>query len=293
MPGSLGAGGGEPTALSFRHGPRDVGLAFLRPSRPFSGVASRFRLTRPKAGKNGVSAMIGMISMAAALIGQWPTAAPAPEALEGLDNASETACLRAAALEDARISAPTRFSDGLMIEMRVVDGRIVEAGVAGERTVLLCLYHRGTRRAEIRTFDPSPALAYSRQVRDVWWHAVDIDGRPVIGTELLTMTLGSDGRIAGRSGCNLYSALYRLEDEALEVVWPMVGTRQNCLPAVMDQEVRFREIILGARNVRLQPDGSLLLTDREGRNVRYLRSEGRMRPGSQVDEAPPPARPFR
>lgn len=228
----------------------------------------------------------------AALV-QAPAAASTPEALAALNQASETACLRAAALDDARIGAPTRFSDRSMIEARIVDGRVVRSGTAGERTILLCLYHRGTQQAEIRVFDPNQELAYSRQVRDVWWHAVAINGRPVIGTEVVTMTLGSDGRIAGRSGCNLYSALYRLDHEALEVVWPMTGTRQNCLPAVMDQEVAYRDIVLKARDVRVQPeDGSLRLTDREGRTVRFVRAEGRMRPGSQEEEAPPPERPI-
>jgi heat shock protein HslJ len=235
--------------------------------------------------------MLTLLAMTAALLAQPPAAASTPEGLEALNRASESACLRAAALDDARISPPTRFSDDSLIEVRIVDGRVVRAGTAGERTTLLCLYHRGTGRAETRVFDPNPELAYSREVRDVWWHAVQIAGRPVIGTEVVTMNLGSDGRIAGRSGCNLYSALFRLSNETLEVVWPMTGTRQSCAPAVMDQEVRFREIVLQARSVRVQPDGSLLLSDSEGRTVRFVRAEGRMRPGSQEAEAPPPRQP--
>jgi heat shock protein HslJ len=213
-----------------------------------------------------------------ALAAQVPDAAATPEAAEALNRASEAACLRAAALDDARISAPTRYSDTLMVEARIIDGR--PAGAAAERVTLLCLYHRGTGQAETRPFDPEQARGYSRELRDVWWHAVDIAGSPPIGPDLVTMMLGRDGRISGRSGCNIYSALYRLDGEALEVVWPMTGTRRDCRPVVMDQEVRFRQIVLQARSVRLLPDGALQLTDRDGAAVRFVRAEGQMRPAA-------------
>jgi heat shock protein HslJ len=216
-----------------------------------------------------------MLLTIAALL-QVPAAASTPEALEALNRASESACLRAAGLQDARISGPTRYSDALGIEARIVDGRAPE-GETG-RTTLLCVYHRGTGQAEVRAFDREAELAYSRQVRDVVWHAVDIAGQAPVGSDIVTLSLGSDGRVSGRSGCNLYSALYQLDGEALEVVWPMTGTRRNCVPAVMDQEVRFRQIVLRGRNVRLQDDGSLLLTDRDGASVRFVRAEGEMRP---------------
>jgi heat shock protein HslJ len=212
------------------------------------------------------------------LAAQVPDAAATPEAADALNRASEAACLRAAALDDARIGAPTRFSDGLMVEARIVDGRAAQAEASGERVTLLCLYHRGTGLAEIRPFDPNQERGYSRELRDVWWHAVDVAGSPPIGPDIVTMMLGRDGRVSGRSGCNIYSALYRLDGAALEVVWPMTGTRRDCRPVVMDQEVRFRQIVLQARSVRLQPDGALLLTDRAGATVRFVRAEGQMRP---------------
>ena len=222
--------------------------------------------------------MLDSLPIAIALALQVPAAASTPEALDALNRASESACLRAAALDDARISAPTRFSDNVMVEARIVDGRARGMEAPGERVTLLCLYQRATGSVETRPFDPRQELAYSRQVRDVWWRAIDIAGQPVIGQDVVTMTLGSDGRVGGRSGCNLYSALYYLDEEAIEVVWPMTGTRRNCVPAVMDQEVRFRQIVLRSRTVRMQPDGALLLTDQGGATVRFLRAEGEMRP---------------
>jgi len=213
-----------------------------------------------------------------ALAAQVPDAAATPDAAEALNRASEAACLRAAALDDARISASTRYSDSLMVEARIVDGRAPGTEAGPERITLLCLYHRGTGQAETRPFDPEQARGYSRELRDVWWHAVDIGGSPPIGPDVVTMMLGRDGRISGRSGCNIYSALYRLDGEALEVVWPMTGTRRDCRPVVMDQELRFRQSVLQARSLRLQPDGALLLTDRDGATVRFVRAEGQMRP---------------
>ena len=218
-----------------------------------------------------------------ALAAQVPDAAATPDAAGALNRASEAACLRAAAHDDARISAPTRYSDSLMVEARLVDGRPAgaapaEIGATAERVTLLCLYHRGTGQAETRPFDPEQARGYSRELRDVWWHAVDVGGSPPIGPDVVTMMLGRDGRISGRSGCNIYSALYRLDGEALEVIWPMTGTRRDCRPVVMDQELRFRQSVLQARSLRLQPDGALLLTDRDGATVRFVRAEGQMRP---------------
>jgi len=221
--------------------------------------------------------MLDIFLTAAAAMAQVPAAATTPEAVEALNRASETACLRAAALEDARIGPPTRFPDDMPIEARIVEGRSPQVEAAGEPRTLLCLYNRESGQAETRPFDRAVELSYSRQVRDVWWHAVDIAGSPPIGPDVVTMNLGADGRIGGRSGCNLYSALYQLNEEALEVVWPMTGTRRNCVPAAMDQEVRFRQIVLNARNVRLQPDGALLLTDKDGATVRFVRAEGEMR----------------
>ncbi len=224
--------------------------------------------------------------VAAALAAQVPDAAATPDGAEALNRASEAACLHAAALADARISAPTRFSDNLQVEARIVDGRPAGAAAgepAGERVTLLCLYHRGTGSAEARPFDPQQERGHSRELRDVWWHAVDIAGSPPIGPDIVTMMLGRDGRISGRSGCNLYSALHRLDGEALEVVWPMTGTRRDCRPVVMDQEVRFRQIVLQARSVRLLPDGALLLTDRDGATVRFVRAESQMRPAATSD----------
>ena len=213
-----------------------------------------------------------------ALAAQVPDAAATPDAAGALNRASEAACLRAAALDDARISAPTRYSDTLMVEARIVDGRAAGTAAGPERVTLLCLYHRGTGQAETRPFDPEQARGHSRELRDVWWHAVDVGGSPPIGPDVVTMMLGRDGRISGRSGCNIYSALYRLDGEALEVIWPMTGTRRDCRPVVMDQELRFRQSVLQARSLRLQPDGALLLTDRDGATVRFVRAEGQMRP---------------
>ena len=227
--------------------------------------------------------MPSLLLAALLLLAQDPSAVSVPLDTEALDAGSEAACLRAAALDEARISAPTHFSDELGVEARIVDGRPAQAAAPDARIKLLCLFDRRSGRAETRPFDPDQARTHSRQVRDVWWHAVEMSGGAVADAELLTLSLGGDGRITGRSGCNLYSALYRLDGEALEVVWPMTGTRRACLPAIMDQELRFRGILLNARSLRLQPDGTLLLTDRDGGTLRLARAEARMRPPAAAE----------
>ena len=218
--------------------------------------------------------MISLLALIGAALIAQPTAQAGDVAED--NRTSEAACLRAAGLEDAQISAATAFSDTLAIDARIVDGRAPGTDASAPRVKLLCLFHRETGRAETQPFDPDQARSYSRQVRDVWWHAVEMAGRPLMGGELLTLSLGSDGRISGRSGCNLYSAMYRLEGEALEVTWPMTGTRRACLPALMDQELRFRELLLQGRHLQLREDGSLLVTGRDGATLRFVRAEGEM-----------------
>lgn len=101
------------------------------------------------------------------------------------------------------------------------------------------------------------------------WVVTALAGSPVEPTAA-TLHFGDDGRLAGRTACNAYRTTYRLTGEALGV-GRSATTRMACPPPQMAQEQRFLEILHGVRRFDLGEDGSLLLIDGEGRQIRARR----------------------
>lgn len=74
--------------------------------------------------------------------------------------------------------------------------------------------------------------------RDTTYEVEWIGERPLIDRSHLTMTLASDGRAYGSSGCNHWFAHYQLQGEQL--TFSEIGsTRKACAPALMEQEQRY------------------------------------------------------
>jgi heat shock protein HslJ len=199
--------------------------------------------------------------------------ASTPAAWDALDRRSTAACLQAAGLLNARVGPPTRFSDRIGVEVRTVTGTWPQPHMRGASASLVCVYDRRTRRAETQELTmasttPAPTLA----VKDVWWRAEDIGGRGVVDRAEVTLLLGSDGKIGGRSGCNQYSANYQLEGDRLRVFPPMIGTRMACPPALMDQEARYRGLLERASRVEVDQTGALSLFLDDGRTLRFRRA---------------------
>ena len=69
---------------------------------------------------------------------------------------------------------------------------------------MLCLYHRRSKRVEVQELaypiPPAPAIS----IKDVWWQADSIGGKPVVSGSEVTLMLGGDGKVGGKSGCNGY-----------------------------------------------------------------------------------------
>jgi heat shock protein HslJ len=84
----------------------------------------------------------------------------------------------------------------------------------------------------------------------------------VEGSEV-TAEFDDEGRVAGSSGCNQYTARYTLEGEALEV-GALAGTRRACADAdVTDQESAFLRAMERSTVARVEAD-RLELRDDEG-----------------------------
>jgi heat shock protein HslJ len=200
--------------------------------------------------------------------------ASTPQSLAALDRASAAACLAAADLVGARVGPPMRFSDRTRTDARVVTGRWRPAHLNGAEARMLCLYDRRTRRAEVQELatDAAPPPSAAVEVaRDVFWRAVEIDGQAPLGRQPITVYFGSDGRIAGRSGCNNYSARYVLNGSALTVYPPLIGTRMACPSEVMAQEARFQDILSRVRTVQAGSGGTIVLTAVDGAAIRLAR----------------------
>lgn len=207
---------------------------------------------------------------AAAMLLVAPVTAATPDAWAKLDKASEAACLKAANLGGATAGPPIRYSDRTGVDARVVTGTWPQPHMKGAKARMLCLYNRKNKRVEVQEL-AEPVVKAAAMVKDVWWRAEDIGGRGIIDNSEVTLMLGGDGKIGGKSGCNGYSASYQLAGDALKVFPPMIGTRMMCPPALMNQEESYRRLIETAQSVSITTDGALVITSSGGATSRFVR----------------------
>jgi heat shock protein HslJ len=198
-----------------------------------------------------------------------PAFAATPDAWSKVDAASQAACVKAANLTGATAGPPVRYSDKFLIDARVVEGTWPQPHLKGAKAKMLCLYNRKTKRVEVQEL-PAPVVPVA-SVKDVWWRAEDIGGTGIVERSEVTLMLGSDGKIGGKSGCNGYSANYQLTGETLKVYPPMAGTRMACAPALMTQEQAYLKLIENTAMAAVMPDGALMLTSANGATSRFTR----------------------
>ncbi len=199
-----------------------------------------------------------------------PAFAATPDSWAKVDKASEAACVKAANLGGATAGPPVRYSDKVGIDARVVTGTWPQPHMKGAKAKMLCLYNRKSKRTEVQEL-AEPVVAQVVAVKDVWWRAEDIGGRGIIDNSEVTMMLGTDGKVGGKSGCNGYSANYQITGDALKVYPPMIGTRMACAPALMNQEQAYRTLIETAQSFTVTPDGALVVTSTGGATSRFMR----------------------
>lgn len=95
------------------------------------------------------------------------------------------------------------------------------------------------------------------------WLAEFIDGAGVIDRAQSTLEVLDNGRVAGRGGCNRYSAALELGNGTLRIR-EVVSTKMACVPALMDQETRFFDALQAVRTYRIEGT-KLQLVDESGR----------------------------
>jgi heat shock protein HslJ len=210
-----------------------------------------------------------LVGFAASMLLVAPATAATPDAWAKVDAASQAACVKAANLSGATASPPVRYSDKFLIDARVVEGTWPQPHMKGAKARMLCLYNRKTKRVEVQELAAPPVPVAS--VKDVWWRAEDIGGRGIVDNSEVTLMLGTDGKIGGKSGCNGYSANYQITGDTLKVYPPMIGTRMMCPPALMNQEQAYRSLIETAQSFKITPEGILLISSVSGVTSRFVR----------------------
>jgi heat shock protein HslJ len=210
-----------------------------------------------------------LIGAAAAVAMASPAFSATPEAWAKVDAASQAACVKAANLSGPVAGPPVRYSDKFLIDARVVEGTWPQPHMKGAKARMLCLYNRKTKRVEVQELAAPPVPVAS--VKDVWWRAEDIGGKGVIDNSEVTLMLGSDGKVGGKSGCNGYSANYQITGETIKIYPPMIGTRMMCPPALMTQEQAYRSMIETAQSFSVTPEGMLIVTSASGSTSRFVR----------------------
>ena len=90
------------------------------------------------------------------------------------------------------------------------------------------------------------------------WTVKNISGRGVIDDARTTLVFGADGRLSGDTSCNRYFANYKVDDAKLSV-GPAGVTRRACVPAVLDQERRFLDVLNAVDSFAIEASGALVL----------------------------------
>lgn len=79
-----------------------------------------------------------------------PIQASSGDAWAALDKASAKACIAASGFLKAKVSAPTRFSDTVGYDFRIVSGTYPQKHMKGAKGQMLCLYARKTKTVEVQ-----------------------------------------------------------------------------------------------------------------------------------------------
>lgn len=188
--------------------------------------------------------------------------ASAPDKWAKVDGASQSACLKAAGLNEARVGPPIRFSDQIMFDVRVVEGIWPQPHMKGAKARMLCLFNRKNKRVEVKEL--AEPVAEVTAVKDIWWRAENIGGKGIIDGSEVTMMLGSDGNIGGKSGCNGYGARYQITNDTIKVFPPMIGTQMACAPTIMAQERSYQSLMGDAKSFAVTQEGRLIVTSANG-----------------------------
>jgi heat shock protein HslJ len=96
------------------------------------------------------------------------------------------------------------------------------------------------------------------------WRVVELAGRSVDSSQEATLVF-KDGRVAGKSFCNRYSAAVEVKGQAL-VIGPAASTKMACMPSESEREALFLDVLRQVASGVLT-DRTLTLKAGDGRTI--------------------------
>lgn len=97
------------------------------------------------------------------------------------------------------------------------------------------------------------------------WPVTDVNGAPAVEGRAPMIRFGSDGKVAGSTGCNNFNGTYRLDGENLVVEEPLATTRRACIPELGDQESEFLAVLTTAQTFEvIGSEAMLIITGADG-----------------------------
>lgn len=161
----------------------------------------------------------------------------------------------------------------VMADAKTQEGRIITAQEAGDTVKVNILPQACTDSMSGEPFSHKVQVEYNGAayagcgqslIRDTAFELDSIAGTPVMAGSAITLTFGSDGRLAGNSGCNLYGGSYTLEGEALHIHPDLISTMRACVDeGMMQQEHHFLQALPQMTAARLEGEGRLALSGAE------------------------------
>lgn len=92
-----------------------------------------------------------------------------------------------------------------------------------------------------------------------------INDTPAMEKYPVTLTLGKDGNLHGRSGCNNYFGSYKINGTDITPSDNMGATMMACLDnAAMEQERLYLDTLTKAQTIEHVADGHVTLTTKDG-----------------------------
>lgn len=102
------------------------------------------------------------------------------------------------------------------------------------------------------------------------WQVQKIDNEKVIGEARITLHFTDDGKLHGRTGCNLYNGGYQMTGEGISIR-ALSQTRMTCTPSIMKQEQTLLNVLQTVERFRIDDAGALVLEVADNRTLKAQR----------------------
>tara|TARA_R110002124_G_scaffold61744_4_gene169008 strand:- start:478 stop:1626 length:1149 start_codon:yes stop_codon:yes gene_type:complete len=109
------------------------------------------------------------------------------------------------------------------------------------------------------------------------WIVEDVDDKGVIDNTRMSMNFTAEGLLGGVLACNHYSTGYQLTGEGL-TTQAIASTNKACVPALMNQDGHFLEVLGDINRFEIDNAGALLLYSSDNRSIKARAQEPANRP---------------